>query len=372
MLDEVIKTEIDKKILECRFGYGMSIRNIRKLIEGYYSIGYIHTLCKKSAVEAEKKMSALNQCTMNKAKTLIFDETFVKTIEDGTARLGVVADEFGLIRAIDIIPRKEKHEKLVKLFKSCITEHYTPLYFISDYDNCYPKAIREAVSNIEIYKDFVHAIRQVFSNINSTISKTQVNINKSCKITKTKQKEIIALKKRLLRTQINKIMKYLYKGFSCNKVSVGAIYLEGFLCELEILANKYSSILPLYEKTKKFFKKHMETWNLQMKSYAEDSIPLTSNTIESKNSIFKSFSKKSKSFGLKNLKSYYCAIALYENLDIKSRGKNAGTSAAMRAGVDFEKFGSRDFFEAVGIKNILDTTGENLMSILNKDIQEAA
>ena len=52
MFNKVIKTEIDRKILECRFGYGMSIRNINRLIEGYYSVGYIHTLCKKSAIEA--------------------------------------------------------------------------------------------------------------------------------------------------------------------------------------------------------------------------------------------------------------------------------------------------------------------------------
>ena len=372
MFNEVIKTEINKKILECRFGYGMSIRDIHKLIEGYYSIGYIQTLCKKSAIEAEKKMSVLNHCTMNKAKTMIFDETFLKTIENGTVRLGVVADEFGLIRAIEIIPGKMKHKKLVRLFKSCITEHYTPLYFISDYDNSYPKAIREVLSNIEIYKDFVHATRQVFANINSTINKMQVKINKSCKITKTKQKEIVALKKRLLRKQINKIMKYLYKGFSCNKVSVGTIYLEGFLHELEALANKYSSILPLYDKTKKFFKKYLETWNQQMKSYAADSIPLTSNIIESKNSIFKSFSKKSKSFKQKNLKSYYCAIALYENFDIKTRGKNADTSAVIRAGVDFEKFGAQDFFEAVGIKSISKITSRNLLSITDENMQGVA
>jgi hypothetical protein len=361
---EIIQNEIKRKILECRFGYGMSIRHIHKLIEGFYSSGYIQDLCIEAAEKAEQKMSVINKYTMNKAKTMIFDETFPRTIEEGTVRLGVIADEYGLIRAVNIIHKKKKHKSLVKLFKSCITENYKPLYFLSDYDNCYPAAIIEVLEKIEVYKDFVHAIRQVLKNFNSIINKVQVRISKSAKINKTKKNEIIKLKKRLLRKQVNKIIKYLYKGFDCKNISVGTIYLEGFLSKLEELANKFSSLLPLYIKTKRFFKKHIETWNQQMESYARDSIPLTSNIIESKNSIFKSFSKKSKSFSLKNIKKHYCAIALYENFDIKTRGANVGTSAVMRAGVDLEKFGAKNFFEAVGIK---DSTGIIHMNLMSKN-----
>jgi hypothetical protein len=361
-IHKIIQNEIKRKILECRFGYGMSIRNIHKLIEGFYSHGYIQKLCIEAAEKAEQKMSVLNYCTMNKAKTMIFDETFPKTIESGVVRLGVIADEYGLIRTIDIVPNKNKNKKLIKIFKSCLTEKYKPLYFMSDYDNSYPKAIKEVLENIEVYKDFVHAIRQVLKNFNSTINKIKVNINKSVQMTKKRKIEILKLKKKLLRKQVNGIIKYLYKGFNSNNVSVGTIYLEGFLSKLEDLSKKFSSLLPLYEKTNNFFNKHIETWNRQMESYSEDSVPLTSNIIESKNSIFKSFSKKSKSFSLKNIKKHYCAIALYENFDIKTRGKNHGTSAMMRAGVDLEKFGAKNFFEAVGIKSSEEVICRNLMS----------
>ena len=186
--------------------------------------------------------------------------------------------------------------------------------------------------------------------MSSTINKTNIIIDESRKMTKTKKKTLKSLKKRLLKKRLNKIIGNLYKGFNCKYVSVGTIYLEGFLEELKELSNKFKSLLPIYEKTNKFFLEYINTWNLQMESYHKDLIPLTSNIIESKNSIFKAFSKKSKSYSKRNLKSYYCAVALYENFDIKKRGKNYGTNAMMRAEVDMIEFGAFDFFEAVGIK----------------------
>ena len=35
---KLIKYQFDKLILECRYGCGMSIRNINKVINGYYSV----------------------------------------------------------------------------------------------------------------------------------------------------------------------------------------------------------------------------------------------------------------------------------------------------------------------------------------------
>ena len=267
LTDEIIKYKINRLILECRFGCKISIRNIHKIINGYYSTGYIHNLCIRSAKNAEKIMSELNRYTEKECLTAILDETFPKAIEKSKVRLAVLADEYGLIRGIDVIPNKNRHKRIVKFLKSCVSANYRPKYFLSDYDKVFPGAVKEAFENIMIYKDFVHSIRQILKYIKSTMRGVHTVVNSSAKLTKQKQKDINNLKKRLLKKQLNVVMKYLYKGFSCKNTPVGTLYLEGFLNELEILSNKFNSLLPIYEKSKKFINKYMDTWNLQMISY---------------------------------------------------------------------------------------------------------
>ncbi|MEA3345419.1 MAG: hypothetical protein U9Q78_04130 [Chloroflexota bacterium] len=38
-----------------------------------------------------------------------------------------------------------------------------------------------------------------------------------------------------------------------------------------------------------------------------------------------------------------------EDFDVKARGKNAGTSAIQRSGINLKDLGSANFFEAVGL-----------------------
>jgi mRNA-degrading endonuclease RelE of RelBE toxin-antitoxin system len=350
LISDIIKYQIDRIILECRFGCKISIRNIHKIINGYYSIGYIHNLCNKSAQKAEKIMSEINKHTDKKCITAILDETFPKVVERIKTRIAVLVDECGLIRGIDIMPNKNREKKLVNFLKSCISLNYNPKYLLTDYDKIYPIAAKKVFGDIMIYKDFVHSIRQILKYVKSGMKGIHTTVNTSVKITKKKQKDMNSLKKKLLKKRLNVVMEYLYKGFNSNNVSIGSLYLEGFLSELEILSNKFNSLLPIYEKSKKFINKYLDTWNQQMQSYYYDSIPLTSNIVESKNSIFKAFSKKVKSLSKKNLKSYYCALALYENYDIKERGVNKGTNAMARAEVNLKKLGAKNFFDAVGLK----------------------
>ena len=145
----------------------------------------------------------------------------------------------------------------------------------------------------------------------------------------------------------------MLNGFKARNCAVGAIYIEGGLMDLKEFTEQFKSLKPLYNKLNKFVKKHIEIWNTHMELYSRGKAPLTSNIIESKNSIFKAFSKKAKSYCSKHLEGFFCAVALYENFDVKTRGINKGTSAMMRAGIDLHEFGSNNFFDAVGIPNII-------------------
>ena len=46
----------------------------------------------------------------------------------------------------------------------------------------------------------------------------------------------------------------------------------------------------------------------------------------------------------------FAGVALMENFDIKTRGKNKGTNAIQRAKIDLNDFGSDDFFATVGLE----------------------
>jgi hypothetical protein len=300
-------------------------------------------------------MKLINQCKQNKADVLMFDETFPKAKENGCINLGVAVCENGLIRKVAIIDTSNKSTSLIEFFASLITKYYKPDTFISDYDNAYPVAIMKILPNIIILKDIVHTIRQMSRDIKSTINKVTVNFSTSVKFTKKEKAEIIDLKKSLIRKRLNKIFYRMLKGFNGKNCAIGTLYIEDGLMKLKNLSEKSDTLKPLYKKFNKFIKKYIETWNIHMELYSKGKVPLTSNIIESKNSIFKAFSKKSKSYSSTHLENFFCGVALYENFDIKTRGKNKDTNAMMRAGIDLNEFGADNFFDAVGIPKYVDS-----------------
>lgn len=367
-LRDAIRRIVTKLIVTLRFGEGMSVRGISKTIKNvfgtYGSQGFIDKVCQNVSKKATEKMKMLNRCCQNKAKVVMFDETFPRTAQKGCVNLGVATCENGLIRKVGVIDTDKKSQSINKFFKSLITHFYNPDFFISDYDTTYPIEIKKVVPNIKILKDFVHTIRQIYRDGKSAINKITVKLAPSITLTKEKQKQIRDLKKKLLRKQLYKVLRRIIKGFKSGNCTVGTIYIEGGLAELNELSGKFSSLKPLYDKLNKFVKKYIETWNMQMELYSKDNIPLTSNIIESKNSIFKAFSKKAKSYSDKCLEEYFCGVALYENFDIKTRGINKGTNAMMRAGIDLNEFGAENFFEAVGISTMLQN--EDLSVLVSK------
>jgi hypothetical protein len=230
---------------------------------------------------------------------------------------------------------------------------YTPGYFLSDYDKTYPVVIKEIITGIIIMKDFVHAVRQIYRELRTALNKVEVKGIEKVK-NKAVKKKIINLKKRLLAKQANKVLYKMRKGFKGKYAEVGGIYLEGGVEELKELSNKFPSLTGFYEKTKRFVNTYLDTWVMQMEKGVKEGIPTSSNIIESKNSIFKAFSKKAKCYeSTESMECFFSAVAIMQNFDVKKRGENKGTSAIMRAGINLEEFGARDFFEAVGLAEIV-------------------
>ena len=229
---------------------------------------------------------------------------------------------------------------------------YNPNYFLSDYDKEYPVIIQEVKKEIVIMKDFVHAIRQIHRDMKTAINK--VTVSGISNLTKEKQKAITDMKKRLLTKQVNRILYRLRKGFKSRYSAVGTIYLEGSLEELKELSIKFPSLGDFHKKTKKIINKYTYVWAVQIEVSVKQGLPTTSNILESMNSVFKAFIKKAKCYGSpESLDCFFSTVALLQNFDIKTRGKNVGTSAITRAGIDLDEFGAKDFFEAVNLKGII-------------------
>jgi len=80
-----------------------------------------------------------------------------------------------------------------------------------------------------------------------------------------------------------------------------------------------------------------------------ENTPKTTNALESKNGIFKPFSRLAKSFLLATGQAFFAGVALMENFDVKSRGIHKGASAIQRAGINLDDLGAADFFSAVDL-----------------------
>ncbi len=295
-------------------------------------------------------MDTINMVQQFKAKLAIFDETFPRVNGMGTANLGAMIDENGLIRGVGFIDNRT--EQLNEFFKSIITTMFQPLYFLSDFDPSYPKVIQNLIANISIWKDTVHAKRNILRSARSTLKNMKVKTRG--KVTKKKQKEINTLKRKLMRKQLYPILFKMFKGFKVENAPICYYYFENGLQELKELAMKFPSLEDFYHKTEKFMTKYMDTFVQQMEIAFKEDLPPTSNSVESKNSLFSIFRKKKKGFGsTESMVEFFSAVALMENYDVKTRGINQGTNAMMRAGIDLNEFGGQDFFEAIKLDEIL-------------------
>jgi transposase-like protein len=342
---------IHRLVAFAKFKLRLSNRLTQSLVDFLYGIrvstGYIDRLAQGVGDKARKVMEKLGQCRQRVANIMLGDETFPKVIGKGKAcakSVAVVICEHGLIRVVKAVERKGKNLK--QIFKGALGKYYSPLYFLSDYDKKYTKLIGLISENIRQLKDVVHTLQIIHRAFEKAIREIKIDFPKG--LCQAGRKSQIKLKQRLLRKRLLPIKLHFFKAFAKGYEPVAHIYIEGALDELEKFPFQNESIKGLTKTLKKFFKKYQDILCFQLEHKEE--IITTTNSLESKNSILKPFSKQAKSYQKgETCEKAMNAVALMENFDVKERGKNKGTSAIQRAEINLDDLGAKDFFEAVGL-----------------------
>lgn len=354
ILRQSVKLFVCKFICLLRFKEGLSIRSISRIVSFVFginsSLGYLSKFTNTIGQKAQDKMKKLSQCSSTKTAIVsIIDETFPKIFHKSVS-LGLVICEYGLIRGLACV--KKSSSSLRGLVKQCIGKSFCPIFLLGDFLPAYAEVAKGL--NLTRLTDFVHATRHIYKLVKACIGKTRLTVKGHERLNPKKYKELLTLKKKLLRKQVMPIIQTLFKGFKKEYGAVGHLYILGALASLEKLTQQFPSLEPLYKAVSKFVSKYIDTWSSQMElAHVVPTVPTTSNSIESKNSILRIFSTRIKAFYSKDsLVRFFSAVALWENFDIKERGHHKGTSAIQRAGIDLSDFGATNFFAAVGLEKV--------------------
>jgi len=345
---------VNRLVAFAKFKLRLSHRLTQGLISFVYgvniSIGYVDRVTQRAGAKARKVMEKLSECRQKVANIMLGDETFPKIIGKGKAyakSVAVVICEYGVIRVVKAVGKKGKNLK--GIFKGVLCNHYNPIYFLSDYEKKYPKIVESISKDIQQLKDIVHTIRIIHRTFEKAIRDVKIDFSKE--LAQKERKRQKELKQKLLRKQLLPIKLLFFKAFAKGYECVAHIYIEGGLNELENFSFQNESIIALTKSLKKFFKKYLDTLIFQLEH--KDEIITTTNALESKNSILKAFSKQAKSYQkAETCEKTMNGIALMENFDVKERGKNKGTFAIQRAGINMDDLGAKNFFEAVGLATI--------------------
>lgn len=340
-----------------KFKLGLSHRKAQLLAQFVYgkklSIAFVNTVTQTISHRAKNIIRKLADCRQKVARIMMGDETFPKIIDREALRakaksVGIVICEFGLIRGVKSVSNCGWHMK--QLFKEAVGKCFHPEFFLSDYQVQYPTIVRQVLEGVQHLKDFVHTLRIIDRYFQEAIRDVKLDVLKGLSIKERRKQH--KLKKRLLRKQLKPILLLLFKAFAPGYESVAFIYIEGALSQLQdpnfVIQNE--SVQVLHRKLTRFFKKHGKILAFQLEQKALANLVSTSNALESKNSIFKPFTRNAKSFQRpETCENFMNGVALMENFDVKTRGKNAGTSAIQRAGISLNDLEATNFFEAVGL-----------------------
>lgn len=293
-------------------------------------------------------MGKLSLCKSTKKATVaIIDETFPKLFHR-SASLGLVICEYGLIRGLACV--KKSSSSIKGLVRKCIGNSFCPIFLLGDFLPAYAEVAKQL--GLTRLTDFVHALRHIYKLVKTNIAKIRLERKDYTELSPKKRKDILNLKKKLLKKQVMPVICTLFKGFKKEYRPVGYLYILGALSELERLIEQFPSLEPLYKDVNKFVHKYIDTWEYQMElTRLSPTVPTTSNSIESKNSTLRVFSRRIKAFcSTTSLLRFFSAVVLWENFDVKTRGPHKGTSAIQRAGIDIYDFGAANFFEACGLE----------------------
>jgi len=343
--------QINRLISLCRFKLRISVRMTQVLLKFVYarkvSIGHIERLTRKIGTRAESCLNRLSKCRQAVARFLLYDETFPK-MKERVYSLGVAICEHGLIRSVRCILSKAKD--ITAQLRDVAGEHFRPEYFLTDLDLMFNKYMKSAGLELKHLRDRVHLIRQIIRLFEEAVRDVILDVPKG--LTMKLRKKQLKLKRKLVRKHLRPYLYMVFKAFSPGYESVCVLILEGVVSELQNPACiiQTPSIQKLSVRLNRFVRKHGSAINKLLELHVEEGTPTTTNPLESKNGIFKPFSRSAKFFSNpERCQAFFAGVALYENFDIKTRGINKGTSAMQRAQINLDDFGATDFFCAVGL-----------------------
>ena len=342
--------QVRRLIALSRFKLGLSVRKTQVLIGFVYgravSVGLIMGLTQRAGSRAQTLLAKLAHCQQKVARFLLYDETFPK-LGKPTWRLGVVICEQGLIRSVQVITRKRRDIR--KQLAAVVGAGFQPQYFLTDLDVTYGQYLKQAGLSLTHLRDAVHLLRQIIRLFDDAVRDLTLDVPKGTAIKQRKSQR--RLKQRLLRKHLQPLLNRALKAFQPGYEPVCTLLLRGVLNELaQLPLGQSASVQTLARRLQRFLKKHEVAINTLLEQAVTEHTPKTTNALESKNSLFKPFSRIAKYFPCwQSCQAFFAGVALMENFDVKTRGPHADTSAMQRAEVDLVAFGATDFFQAVGL-----------------------
>jgi transposase-like protein len=333
-----------------RFKLGLSVRKTRVLMAFQYgrsvSVGFIQRQTQWIGQRAQSVLERLNYCRQKVARFLLFDETFPK-LGKRAYRLGVAICEYGLIRSVRALRRKVRD--IPDQLRDVVVGHYQPEFFLTDLEVTYSEYKEQAGVEALHLRDTVHLRRQIIRLFDDAVREVTVDVPKGLPYQERKKQR--ALKQRLLRKRLHPILLVAIRAFAPGNESVCTLMLEGVVSQLQDpdLIIQTASVKRLAQRLARFVKKHGSAIDTLLELAVNEGTPTTTNSLESKNGIFKPFSLIAKSFQLETGQNFFAGVALMENFDVKERGVHKGTSAIQRAGINLDDLGTTDFFSAVGL-----------------------
>jgi DNA-directed RNA polymerase subunit RPC12/RpoP len=343
--------QVQRLIGLSRFKLGISVRKTQVLVAFVYgrqvAVGYIHNQTQQIGQQAQAVLERLKDCRQKAARFLLFDETFPK-LGKRAYSLGVIICESGLIRSVRTLKRKA--QEIPDQLQGVVGEHYQPDFFLTDLAITYGKHLERAGLSLEHLRDLVHLIRQIIRLFDDAVKEITLDTPKSLSYKQRRKQK--RLKKRLLRKFLRPFLSTALKAFSPGYESVCVLMLEGVASQLRdpVQILQTSSVQRLTNRLERFIKKHGETINTLLYLSVTEDTPKTTSALESTNSRFKPFSLIAKSFRLATGQNFFAGVALMENFDVKSRGRNQGTNAIQRAGINLGDLDATDFFSAVALE----------------------
>jgi hypothetical protein len=220
---------------------------------------------------------------------------------------------------------------------------------LTDLEVTYAEHLKRSGLSLTHLRDTVHVMRQIARLFDEAVKEVTLDVPKGLPHpARQKQRQ---LKQRLLRKHLKPLLATAFKAFAPGYESVCVLMLEGVVSQLRDprLILQTESVRRLARRMERFIKKHGPTLNTLMEMAVKEGTPKTTNSLESKNALFKPFSRMAKSFRLATAGHFFAGVALMENFDVKSRGIHQATSAIQRAAINLDDLGATDFFSAVGL-----------------------